>query len=237
MSSAGSPEREARAARRTLVLFVAAVAAVLVGAVIWVVDPGGHDTTSGSEGSSSVVDAIGPQPGTDLAAYVPARRQRLTEVEGRRAAVVSFTDYVTDDDVADLLGDAVDVVARLIALPGGEPRRATSVADDRAAAIAEAKAQLREISTLVPTVEDQDFAEFYRAELIRYREIVNAGAQDDVVFGALVVGRAADLRAIGSRTGVRLVDVGGGSRFADDSVVRGVRPEETVTAGDPPFRT
>ncbi len=237
MSSDVSPERDAaegRAARRTLLLLVAAVAAALVGVVVWVVHP--EDGTSQHGDSSSIVDEIGPPPGTAVAAYITARRQRLTEVEGRRAAVVSFTDYVTDDEAATLLGGAVDVAAKLIALPGGEPRRAASVTEERDAAITEAKDQLREIGALVPTVEDPDFAEFYRSELIRYRTIVKAGTQDDIVFGALVVGRAGDLRAIGSRSSVRLVDVGDGSRFAADSVVRALRPEESDTAGEPPFR-
>ncbi len=244
MSSDLSPERgsarreaaESRAARRTLLLAVVAIAAALVGAVVWAFDPAGHETTTESSGSSSVVDEIGPQPGTPLASYVTARQERLTEVEGRRAAVVSFTEYLTDDQAGRLLGSTVDVAARLIAIPGGEARRATSVVDERAAAVAEAKDQLHEIGALVPTVEDEAFAEFYRAELIRYREIVGAGGQDDIVFGALVVGRAADLRAIASQPGVRLVDVGDGSRFAADSVIRGLRPEESVTAGEPPFR-
>ncbi len=55
----------------------------------------------------------------------------------------------------------------------------SAVSPERDAAVAEAKDQLREIGALVPTVEDETFAAFYRSELIRYREIVKAGTQDD----------------------------------------------------------
>ncbi len=238
MSSIASPEdderRSARVARRTLTLFVVAVAAVLIGVVVFLADPGG-DATAGDPATSEVA-AIGPRPGAELSAYLADRRQALTELDGRRLAVVSFAEYLDPRDAESAVGSDVDVTAWLVALPGAEPRSGGSVDEGRAATVTDARHQIEEIGALLPTVDDEDFAAFYRAELIRYRQVVDAAERPDVVFGAVVVGRVADLRAVGSRSAVRLVDLGGGTALATDAWVRGVRPEEAVTAGEPPFR-
>jgi hypothetical protein len=247
MSSPHSPEpdpdaadhdRSLSAARRSLTLFVVALAAALIGLIALasgLLDEDSADTTVTPDDDGAVRE-IGPDAGADVASYADERRQHLTEVEGRRVAVVSFTSYVDEPEAADRLADAVEVLSVLVAVPGGEVRIADSADEERAAAVAEAESQLEEISRLVNTVEDPEFASFYRAELIRYRKLLSAAEREDVVFGAVVQGRAGDLRALGARAGVRLVDVGDGAALADDARISGLRPEESITVGDPPFR-
>lgn len=238
MSSPVSPDSDLRAARRTLTLFVVALAVAAVALVVLlsgVVDEEAGDTTVGAGGEGTVV-AIGPESGVDAAAYVDARRERLTKVEGPRAAVVSFTDYVAETEVADRLGDAVEPRQLLVALPDDEPRVVETVQAARDVAVADAESQLEEIAGLVNTVDDEEFAAFYRQEMLRYRELLDGAGRDDVVFGAVVVAGASDLRAVASRAGVRLVDVGAGDDLADDAILIGLRPEESLTTGEPQFR-
>lgn len=250
MSSTGSPDTSApdpgapemtrdaelHAARRSLILFVLAVAAAAIGLIVvlngWA-DEDAADTRVGT-GEIEAAREIGPDAGAAVAAYVDERRGHLNDVEGRRAAVVSFTSYVTEDEVSDLLGDSVNRDAMLMALPGDSMRATASVAEARDRAVADA--QVDEIVQLVPTVEDEEFASFYRAELIRYRKVIAEADRDDVVFGAVVVGRAGDLRGLASRAGVRLVDVGDTAEVPDADAVTGLRPEESLTTGEPPFR-
>lgn len=242
MSSTSSPDtgpdRELHAARRSLVLFVLALAAAAIGLVVllsgWA-DEDAADTRVGVDAVESA-EAIGPDAGVAVADYVDRRRAHLNEVEGRRAAVVSFTAYVTEDEVPGLSGESLDEVAVLMALPGDSVRVTSSVRESRDRAVDDARAQVDEIAQLVPTVEDEEFASFYRAELVRYREVIDEAARHDVVFGAVVVGRAGDLRGLASRAGVRLVDVGETAEVPDADAIAGLRPEESLTTGEPPFR-
>lgn len=246
MSSPGSPEvaeptddPELRAARRTLILFAVAVVAAVIGLAVALTsgsDPStldAGDTSSPIDGSSSTV---GPAPGTAVGGYAAERRAHLTDIEGRRTAVVSFREYLDTDAVDDLVDGLARVRAVLVALPGDEPRLGRSVEPLRRTALAEAESQLEEIGSLAPTVEDEEFAAFYRSELIRYRQVVASADRADIVFAVVVSGRAADLRALASRSVVRLVDVVEREVPLDASSVTGLRPEEVVTAGEPRFR-
>ena len=231
-------DQEFRSARRSLMLFVIAVAAAVVGGIALlsglIADDSDDNTVA--LGDPDEVGEIGPGPGQEVAPYADARRDQLTEVEGRRVAVVSFGSYLTDDDARELIGDSVDVVSLLVAFPADEPRVTPSVRESRDVTLEEAGSQLDEISGLVNTVEDPEFAEFYRAEMLRYRKVVAEADRDDVVFGALVRGRAGDLRALAAQAGVRLVDPADGAVLAEDARIFGLRPEESITVGDPQFR-
>lgn len=253
MSSPGSPDDPAvddrpddpdlRAARRTLVLFVVALGAAAAGFVLVLSgnrgDDGGStiaDAGVESSGSDVATAEIGPERGSSVDRYLDERQQALTEVEGERAAVVSLTGYSTVETVDDLLAD-VELDRYLVALVGDEPRATRDIENTIADVRAEAEEQLAEIEKIAPTVEDDpDYSQFYAEEIGRYRALLDAADRDDVVFGIVVVGRAADLRALGSRASVRLVDVGSSDSLARDAAVRGLRPEETATVGEPPVR-
>ena len=220
------------AARRTLALFAVAVLAVAAGVVAVVL--GDRDGTRPDRGDEATV--IGPEPGTDVGAYVSERRAVLNRTEGRHLAVVSFTGYVDVEELDAIVGTGLDRREVLVAFPGGETRAVLDVEDARRRIRDHAERQIAEIERLLPSVDDAEFAEFYRSEVARYQALVDGAGRPDVVHGAVVAGRAGDLRALASRPAVRLVDVGPGLGPGVTPDVRGLRPEETVTTGEPRFR-
>ncbi|MDE0803475.1 MAG: hypothetical protein OSA99_09140 [Acidimicrobiales bacterium] len=246
MSSTDSTDDpDLRAARRTLGLFAVAVAAVVAGFVLVltgsrgddgaVTIAGDADPTDEAAGDDAGDGRIGPTPGQDVERYLADRRAALESVEGRRVAVVSLTGYSSVDTVEDLLDD-LELDRYLVALVGGEPIETRSVDEAFADVVADAEMQLAELEQLAPTVEDPEFAEFYSDEIERYQRILDSADGGDVVFGVVVVGTVANLRGLGSRASVRLVDVGDSSRVDQGVLVRGIRPEESATIGEPPFR-
>lgn len=245
MSSPDSTDDpDLRSARRTLAFFVVALMAVIAGFILVLSgnrgDDGAVTIAGGPDPADEDVDdagvgRIGPTPGQDVERYVADRRAALESVEGRRLAVVSLTGYSSVDTVEDLLED-LDLDRYLVALVGGEPLETRSVDDAFADVVADAEMQLSELEQLAPTVEDPEFAAFYEDEIERYRRILDSADGGDVVFGMVVVGTAADLRALGSRASVRLVDVSDSTQVDGGVPARGVRPEETATIGEPPFR-
>lgn len=246
MSDPGSPEAppreaatdpDAAAARRTLVLFGVAVAAAILGLAVVVLGTGGDDVVERDD-AAPIAD-LGPRPGADLERHQAEAAESLAEAGGRRAAIVSFTEYVDEADARAVLGldddPSVELRGWLVALPGGDPDVTTDIDRFREAAVAGAEDQLVEIERLLPTVDDADFAEFYEDELVRYRALIDQ-ADAAPVFGAVVIAEASDLRALASQGAVRSVDVGPSDDIADGAVVRGIRPEETRTGGEPLVR-
>lgn len=221
------------AARRVVLLFVAALAAAAGAAIVVLV---GGDADDDAAIAEQAVSTIGPTPGADIAAHVATRTDALAALDGRVVAVVSFDRYVPAAEVGDLLGGGVEAEALFVAMPGGEPTLTTDPAAFRSAAVAEAQSQLTEIRALVPTVDDEEFAEFYRAEIVRYEQVVAAAERADIVFAALVRSTGPEMRAVASRPGIRLVDAVGGTVAAPDATLGGLRPEETGRAGTPEFR-
>lgn len=251
MSSPGSPDVEAvaggtdrdlRAARRTLVFFAIALAACVAGFVLVLTGGRGDDGGStvadgGAADSPGTVASIGPPQGDSVERYVDERRGALDETEGRRVAVVSLTGYSSVDTVDDLLDD-LELDQYLVAVVGGGATATRDVAATIADIVDEAAGQLAEIEAIAPTVEDDpDYSRFYADEIDRYRRLLDAAERDDVVFGVVVTGSASNLRALASRASVRVVDVGDSDRLDRDAPVRGIRPEETATVGEPPFRS
>lgn len=188
---------------------------------------GGSDVTGIEEG------AIGPLPGAVLGAYARATRREIATATGVSVAVVSFRRYLTETDARALVPGAKSL---LVAAPGGPPRTVTDLAawaeEERAAATAERA----EFGALIPTVDDPAFAAQYRREMARLdRLLERLDPRARVVFGAVVEDDVAELRKLARRREVRLVDLppraaGTLTRF------RGLRPEETEVANEPPTR-
>ena len=190
-------------------------------------------------GALSPRGGLGPLPGTSITAYVRAAGGELEGVDGRRAAVVSFTGYRTPEQAAALV-EGTEVVSWLVALPGGRPRE---LAPDRDLAAwrkgqrDEATAEKRALEQLLPTVEDPDFQRQYQADIDHLAALLAAGSdRRDLVFGALVVGSGGELRAIARRPDVRIVDVDTDATPPSPTAYEGIRPEETIEAGEPPTR-
>jgi hypothetical protein len=219
----------------------------LLGAAMAVVVAAGVATLlsrddSGGEGGGDItlINAIGPLAGRDLTAYVSDRRNELGQARGPHAAVVSLAQYSSESDVRRLF-DGVDIRALLVAAPGGGP---TLVKGDLAAwaerTRAEAAEERKQFESLLPTYDPEDEAEFIeqaRADIERLTKLERTVSSDGpVVFAVVVVADVAELRRLAATTGVRLVDVGADAELPEDTRIRGIRPEETTTAGDPVTR-
>lgn len=227
---------ESTAARRVLLLAVAALATAMGAVIVLVAGGGGGDDLSSPQDAGAVVDVIGPAPGVDVGGYVTSRQDAITTIDGSAIAVVSFETYVAADAVTERLGGDVRAHMLLVALPGAPPAVTTDPGRHRTSTVADAEAQIVEITGLLPSVDDAEFAAFYRAELARYGQIVATADRADIVFAAVVRATGPQLRAIASREGVRLVDLVAGASLADDASITGLRPEETTTTGSPEFR-
>jgi hypothetical protein len=217
-----------------LVLFVFAVGVALV-LVRGQGDGGGSADDDTVSSSSAPLDSAGPLVGADLSAYVAQRRQVLATLTGSATAVVSFASYRTADATRQLLG-GLEIRALLAAVPGGTPAVVTGdvpswVAKQRA----DATAERDNLQQMLRDTKDPDFAAQFRVDVARLTELLaHLDPNGAVVFGAVVEGRAAALRALTARS--RLVDVVGRTPPAPLSGLHGLRPEEAVKAGDPPTR-
>ncbi|MEY2590204.1 MAG: hypothetical protein QOJ67_2188 [Acidimicrobiaceae bacterium] len=242
-------DQDHRAAVRTIRLAVVAFGALLIGVTVLiavkvadrtdggVATVGGHGTPGASAGS------IGPPAGADIAGYRTTRQAMLAPVgdADRRVAVVSFTRYRTEAEAASVLpttGASVDVLARLVAVPGAMPEMVigslTDWAADETARVAEERSRIAE---LAPTVSDPEFSTFYASELVRLGAVAAAiDPGGPIVYGYVVVGKGADLRALAARAAVRLVDVGGSDRFDAKDTFRAPLPDEVSTIADPQTR-
>lgn len=217
----GSDDRETARLLRNLVL---AGGVFVVGALVVVV-------TSG-DGDDAGPAPVGPSFGAEVPGYVEERHERLDEMEGDVRAVVSFTAYASDEDARSTVGG--DVEGWLVAAPGGEPRVTADPSAWRVESADAAREEAAELEALIPTVEDDEFAAQYRADVDRALELAEAlDAGDPIVFGVVITGDAAELRRLRRAPEVRLVDpVEPDARGAP----RGLRPEETAVVGQPPER-
>jgi len=184
---------------------------------------------------------IGPTlklpPGTDLAGYIAGRKSALAGVKDERVAVVSLAKYSTQGQARTLIGTP-PVVALLVVPPGTPP---ATVTGDLAAWVKEqtaaTTAERDEIKKLIPTTDDPNFKKFYQEEVVRLDKALKAFAPDSaMVFGVVVKGPAAALQALGAKSGIRLVDVAESAVTDPKAVYRGLRPEETAKANEPPMR-
>jgi hypothetical protein len=243
---------EARQARLAVIGFLAAVVVCVLGADLALYadrrDDGGSvpiaafDENPAIEGASQGPAAIGPTRGAPLDQYVTERKRALATLRAGDdgvVAVVSFERYATEDEARRAVSDAVEVLGLLVAAPGGTPEVVQGALSEWGEAARVAAAEERaEIEKLISsgTVDDPDYADFYAAEVVRLRRLEQALDPDGaVVFGLVVRGPVAALRAIAGAPGVRLVDAAAGD-VDDQADVRGLRPEETLKSGEPATR-
>ena len=234
--------RAARATARLLAagLFVAVLGAVVAFSVYTVRSDGGTDAdTDGAAPAPTAVpdgataDGIGPPPGADLNAYLDAARAALGSARGEQAAVVSLRSYRTEADARKAVGE-LPVASLLVALPGGLPAVTSEPARWLEEQKAAQRAEREEIRKILPTVNDPAFKAFYNEELARLDKAIRS-VPTDVVFGVVVRGAPPRLQALAASPDVRVVDVARAS-LAGEPRYRGVRPEETTVAGQPPTR-
>jgi len=230
-------EERQEAVKLLIRLLGAALAVVVAAGVATLLSRDGGDEGGGE---ITLINAIGPLAGRDLTAYIADRRNELGEATGRRAAVVSLADYASEPDVRRLF-DGVDIRALLVAAPGGGPTLVTGTLTEWAERTrAEAVEERQQFEALLPTYDPEDEAEFIedaRVQIERLAKLEQAASPDGlVVFAAVVVADAAELRRLATTTGVRVVDVGADEEVPEARRVRGIRPEETATAGDPVTR-
>ena len=94
-----------------------------------------------------------------------------------------------------------------------------------------------EIRRLLPTVDDPQFQAFYEEEVARLDALLEqVDPNGPLVFAVVVRAPSSQLQALRNSHQVRLVDVASSSKLDPDDPVRGLRPEETIKANDPPTR-
>jgi hypothetical protein len=234
----GARDQDDRAARRVLLLFAFSLIVVGLGGLVTVsLRDTGSDDPSVAAAGGPLPTGLGPSPGEPLPAYSEAREKALATATGTRTAVVSFGRYVNEAQARAAVGK-LTVTSLLAAVPGGSPSVVTgSMAEWVNAQVAENRSERDEIRKLIPTVDDPQFKTFYEEEVARLSKLVDSVKPDGaLVFGAVVKGPVADLRAAAGAPDVRLVDVGPSADVKADTPVRGIRPEETERANDPPTR-
>lgn len=236
-------DAEERAARRTVWLLGAGIAALAIGAVVFFTVRTLREAGSESpvvttpEDAARAVGGIGPPSGTDVAAYIDARNAALATATGDRIAIVSFTSYTTEAKAKALVAP-VEVIGVMAAAPGGQP---AAVQGDLAGWVqsqtAEARAERDEIQRLIPTVDEGNFKRFYQSEVDRLNQLIAAVRPNgDLAFGVVVRADATALQQLAARGEVRLVDVGPNAEPQAPTEYRGLRPEETGKANDPNTR-
>lgn len=242
------PDPGTRAAVRTLRLAAVALFVVLVGTAVFVTTRIVRADRAGPVSRparvigpvTTVSDRfveIGPLSGVDVETYTTERRQALARADGERVAVVSLRSYLTEDAVRRQLG-ALEVIALLVAAPGGTPTAVVGSMDDWAEEQRRADTTEREeLRKLIPTTDDPAFRADYEAEVARLDKTIEAIDPDaEVVFGYVVRAPVARLQSLANERGVRLVDVGPAEEAGPEVVYRGLRPEETSKANSPPTR-
>jgi hypothetical protein len=231
---------DARDAERLVVRAVAAAVVFVLAASTAIVlqRNGGEDGERGlPDGGATVFGSAGPTPGEDVPAYVARRQAALGRLDGRLVAVVSFDRYRRVADVVPLLR-GTRVRAVLVAAPGGMPSAAQGslrrwADDERRRALAER----RELERLLLTTEDPDFLRQYHEDIARLTALARSvEGSGEIVFGAVVEAEAEALRGVARRSGVRLVDPVARRLPEELPALAGLRPEETVKAGDPRTR-
>lgn len=234
---AASPDD--RAVERLLFRAIGAFVAVLLAGAFFALQRDADDAQpTGPSSGAEPLNAIGPLDGAQVATYTRTRQAALSSAEGLRGAVVSFGRYVTAE-VARRAVAPLEPEAYFVAAPGGHPSAVETLdkwaTEEREAATKE-KAELERLLAS-GTVDQPDFEAQYRAEVTRLdRVLALIDPAGEMVFAVAVEAPAQDLRDVGLNPTVRLVDVGASSSLPALASLRGLRPEELVTAGDPPQR-
>jgi hypothetical protein len=237
-------ERAARWTLRFLAvsLFVAVIGATLVISLATLRDDPAPAPAQQEARVETVVTTppppeVGPAPGTAVPGYITTRKTALAAVKDERVAVVSFAKYSTQAQAKTIAG-STPIVALLVAPPGVGPAVVTGdLAAWTKSQTEETQAERDEIKKLIPTVTDPAFKTFYTEEVARLDKALKAFAPTSaMVFGMVVKAPAAALQALGAKAEVRLVDVAENATQDPKAVYRGLRPEETAKANEPPLR-
>jgi hypothetical protein len=226
-----TPDPATRTAVRVVrALALLAIGVVAVGFVVLQDEPDDERAPPVVEASTTLPPGV-PAAVDELLAD---RADALAAADGRHDAVVSLISYRGVESVTAIAERAgVEVVAVLVAPPGGPPALVTaSLADwieERRAAATEERAALAEI---LPTVDPGDpFAAAYLEDIARLdAELAGLDAGADLIYGFTTTASADALRALALRADVRLVDV-------DGLLPLGLRPEEVTRVGEPPTRS
>lgn len=248
--------REVRSAKWVLRLLASSIFVVIVAAVFLVTvmaeredDPGRAVPGAGPVTTVAAPSGIGPARGSRVDDYIASRAQELKGLgpadSTPRRAIVSLRSYKPEAEARKVAGPA-RVVGFLVAVPGGSP---TVVTEGLAAwSEAQRRTDIEErdaLAALIPTSgNDPNFQACYRKEVARLdKAIAAASPTAPVVFSVVVEGMPEQFRQIAAHADVRLVDMGPAVPAADapaDAAAagqwRGLRPEETATAGDPVLR-
>jgi hypothetical protein len=236
-----------RAARWTIRFLAVGVFVAVVSVAVFFTLNAIHDGgSSRASGPPPVVETVttlpaapevGPAPGTEIAGYITARKAALAATAEERVAVVSLAKYSTQAQAKTLAGTNT-VVALLVAPAGVAPAVVTGdLATWSKEQTAATTAERAEIAKLIPTVTDPAFKKFYNDEVARLdKALKNFAPTSAMVFGMVVKAPAAALKTLGTKAEVRLVDVAPTAAPAPDTIYRGLRPEETAKANEPPLR-
>lgn len=229
------------------------VAAVFLAGSGVALERAGDQRRSGAQRAAvepDIPSALGPAPGTKVATYIAATRQRAVLIstsspDGKYIALVSFSRYLTAQQAQALLGDLeVTKVLAHVPLPAAEvlpiPIASTVVEDVGVTFAAVSKRKVRdrrEFVNLAASItgqskEEQQFKAFYlEAAATALKEARAYGRNCACLFAALVRGKARDLAALPALPGVRAVDIGAGN---DDTIqLRPLLPEQKVTVARP----
>ncbi|HEV3362913.1 MAG TPA: hypothetical protein VG795_02020, partial [Acidimicrobiia bacterium] len=202
----GVVDEDDRKARRVLLFFAFSLIAVGLGGLVTVSlrDSGSDDPRVGGPLRTA---GLGPSPGEELPAYIEARTNALASATGNRGAVVSFGRYMNEAEARAAVGE-LTVTSFLAAVPGGSPSVVTGgMAQWLEGEVAENRSERDEIKKLIPTVDEPQFKKFYEEEVVRLSQLVDSVKADGpLVFGVVVKGSAADLKAVAGAPDVRLVD-------------------------------
>ena len=218
---------------RAAAAFVAFLLAAGVGFALSREEDAADTLSKPGDGAALEQGTIGPLPGATLEAYERSARRTLAEAEGRLDAVVSFSRYLTEADARAIVPGGSPL---LVAAPSGSPRVVTDLAAWATEERAAAEAERGELEALIPTVDDPAFATQYRrdiARLERLRDRIDPGGR--IVYGVVVKDDVRELRALAKHRDVRLVDVARPG-VGEVTTFRGIRPEETDVANEPPTR-
>lgn len=233
----GSPEISDHEIQRVVLRLVGAVIAVVLAAGVTLAlsrSEGGDEAGAGRLAPVPEVVAIGPANRVEVPAYVEDRAAVLDGLDGGRAAVVSFDRYLTEAEARARLQPE----ALLVAGAGGDPAVVTGPLEEWAAEErAYAASEVENLTRLLETTGEAEFVATYREDIARYRHLAETlDPAGPIVFGAVVVAGADELRRLAKVDGVRLVDVGPTDEVPDASGLRGLRPEEREWTGSPPYR-
>lgn len=240
--SAESVDEESvrRLVLRSLSALVAFVLAAGIALAVSRADSAGDDDPGlASTNEALVGTGTGPLDGTDVATYTDGRGRALAEAQGRWVAVISLRDYVTEQDYTRIYG-SFSPRAALVATAGGESDVVTgNLASWTTTAKSEAEEERTQLQSMAATTDDKSFKDQFNADIARLDKLLaNLDAAKPIVFGFVTTASANELRALAGRPEVRLVDIVGRRDPSASALarVRGLRPEETVRAGQPRTR-